>query len=61
MTAVVPVRFAWAAGIACLLGAAAGAQSLFDSGPVDFTEQQAVRGRTLYAEHCASCHGPHLT
>src|ERR1700722_13908852 len=55
------VRLACRAGAACLLGAAAGAQSLFDSGPVSFTDQQAARGRTLYAENCASCHGPHLT
>jgi alcohol dehydrogenase (cytochrome c) len=53
------VRFARAA-VACLLGSAAGAQSLFDSGAVGFTDQQAARGRALYAENCASCHGPHL-
>jgi alcohol dehydrogenase (cytochrome c) len=56
-----PLRLASAAGAACLLGGVAGAESLFDSGPVGFTEQQAARGRALYAENCASCHGPHLT
>ena len=45
---------------ACILGMAAGAQSLFDSGRVGFTEQQATRGQTAYAESCASCHGPNL-
>jgi alcohol dehydrogenase (cytochrome c) len=49
-----------AAGLACVLGGAAGAQTLFDSGPVGFTEQQAARGRTAYTENCAACHGPHL-
>jgi alcohol dehydrogenase (cytochrome c) len=47
------------AAAACLVGAAHG-QSLFDRGPVGFTAQQARRGQTVYAESCASCHGPHL-
>jgi alcohol dehydrogenase (cytochrome c) len=42
------------------VGTAAHAQSLFDSGPVAFTAQEAARGQTAYAERCASCHGPHL-
>lgn len=25
-----------------------------------YTEAQAARGRTAYAEHCATCHGPDL-
>ena len=49
-----------AAGAACLLGGSAPAQSLFDRGPVGFTEQQAARGQTAYTENCAACHGPHL-
>ena len=47
------------AAAVCLVGAA-DAQALFDRGPVGFTEQQARRGQTVYAESCASCHGPHL-
>ncbi len=39
---------------------AAGAVTLFDRGPVGFTDQQARRGQTVYAESCALCHGPHL-
>jgi mono/diheme cytochrome c family protein len=27
---------------------------------VSYTTAQAERGRAVYAEHCASCHGPHL-
>jgi alcohol dehydrogenase (cytochrome c) len=42
------------------MGGAAIAQSLFDSGSVGFTEQQASRGRVAYTESCASCHGPNL-
>jgi alcohol dehydrogenase (cytochrome c) len=53
-------RLAWVAGAACCLAAAAG-QSLFDRGPVGFTEQQARRGQIVYVERCASCHGPHLS
>ena len=49
-----------AAGAACLLGGSAPAQSLFDRGPVNFTEQQAARGQAAYRENCASCHGPNL-
>jgi alcohol dehydrogenase (cytochrome c) len=45
---------------ACLMSVAAGAQSLFDRGPVGFTEQQAARGAAAYRESCAACHGPHL-
>jgi quinoprotein glucose dehydrogenase len=26
-----------------------------------YSEAQATRGRTLYADSCASCHGPELT
>jgi alcohol dehydrogenase (cytochrome c) len=44
----------------CLLANAVGAQSLFDSGPVNFTQLQATRGKTAYMESCASCHGPNL-
>lgn len=25
-----------------------------------YTQQQAVRGKTLYAQHCGSCHGANL-
>jgi alcohol dehydrogenase (cytochrome c) len=52
------VRFGYLA--AALMGTAAHAQSLFDSGPVAFTEPQATRGQIAYVERCASCHGPHL-
>jgi alcohol dehydrogenase (cytochrome c) len=55
-----PVRLGCAAGAACVLGVAAGTQSLFDSGPVNFTELQATRGLAAYTESCAACHGPHL-
>ena len=53
-------RSGMAAGLTCVVGAAAGAQSLFDNGPVGFTAQQAARGQTAYTESCAACHGPHL-
>ena len=53
------MRFGWLAAAACCAGAAGG-QSLFDRGPTSFTEQQARRGQTVYAESCALCHGPHL-
>jgi alcohol dehydrogenase (cytochrome c) len=53
------VRIGCVAAAACCAGAAGG-QSLFDRGPVGFTEQQARRGQTIYAESCAACHGPHL-
>jgi mono/diheme cytochrome c family protein len=52
------VRFGFLA--AALVGTAARAQALFDSGPAAFTAQEAARGKTAYAERCASCHGPHL-
>src|ERR1700722_7418270 len=55
-----PVQLGCALGAVCILGGAAGAQSLFDSGHVGFTELQATRGRAAYAENCASCHGPNL-
>ena len=55
-----PVRLGCAAAAACVLAVTAAAQSLFDSGPVRFTEPQAVRGKAAYGESCASCHGPHL-
>ena len=35
-------------------------QALFDSGPVSYTDAQAVRGRSAYGDNCASCHGVHL-
>ena len=50
-----------AAIAACTLAGTAGAQSLFDSGRVGFTETQARRGQTAYMESCAACHGPNLT
>ena len=60
-----PKRPNWPLCLACFaavfVSAAAGAQWLFASGPVGFTEQQAARGKSAYAENCASCHGPHLT
>ena len=40
--------------------AQAPAPGLFDSGPVSYTDAQAVRGRAAYADDCASCHGVHL-
>ncbi|HWG31784.1 MAG TPA: PQQ-binding-like beta-propeller repeat protein [Steroidobacteraceae bacterium] len=40
--------------------AATATQTLFDSGPVGFTAQQAQRGQAAYAKSCASCHGRHL-
>jgi alcohol dehydrogenase (cytochrome c) len=52
-------RSGWLAAAVCGAGAASG-QSLFDRGPVVYTEQQARRGQILYAESCASCHGQHL-
>jgi alcohol dehydrogenase (cytochrome c) len=55
------VRLGCAAVAACALVGAAGAQSLFDSGHVGFTELQASRGQTAYMESCAACHGPNLT
>jgi alcohol dehydrogenase (cytochrome c) len=53
------VRFGIAAGAACVMSVA-GAQSLFDSGRVGFTELQATRGAAAYRESCAACHGPNL-
>ena len=53
------LRLGCVAVAACGAGAASG-QSLFDRGPIGFTEQQARRGQTAYAESCARCHGPHL-
>jgi alcohol dehydrogenase (cytochrome c) len=41
-------------------GAAPGARTLFDSGPVGFTAAQAQRGQAAYLKSCASCHGRHL-
>ena len=49
-----------AALAACIFGGAAGAQSLFDSGRVDFSQPQASRGAAAYRESCAACHGPNL-
>ena len=49
-----------AAMVGYVLADAAGAQSLFDSGHVDFTELQASRGQSAYMENCAACHGPNL-
>jgi alcohol dehydrogenase (cytochrome c) len=54
------IRLGCAAWAACIISAAAGAQSLFDSGPVGFTGQQATRGAAAYRESCAACHGPNL-
>jgi alcohol dehydrogenase (cytochrome c) len=53
------LRLGCAAVAACGAGAASG-QSLFDRGPIGFTEQQARHGQTVYGESCARCHGPHL-
>ncbi len=53
------VTLACLAAAACCVGSAGG-QTLFDRGPVGFTEQQASRGQSVYADSCASCHGPHL-
>jgi len=53
------VRLGCMAAAACSVGAAYG-QSLFDRGPVGFTDQQARRGQAVYAESCALCHGRHL-
>ena len=55
-----PAPLGWAAVAVCILGGGAAAQSLFDSGNVGFTEAQAARGQSAYAENCASCHGPNL-
>lgn len=55
-----PFRLGCAAAAFCVLAGASGAQSLFDSGPVGFTQVQATRGQGAYAESCAACHGPHL-
>ena len=54
-----PLRLGCAAA-ACLMCAAAGAQSLFDNERVGFTELQAIRGEAAYRERCAGCHGPNL-
>src|SRR6185312_6024579 len=35
-------------------------QGLFDSGPVSYTDAQALRGRSAYVDNCAMCHGAHL-
>jgi alcohol dehydrogenase (cytochrome c) len=53
------LRVSCIAAAACCAGAGGG-QSLFDRGPVGFTQQQARRGQAAYAESCALCHGPHL-
>ncbi|MGC1457085.1 MAG: PQQ-binding-like beta-propeller repeat protein [Steroidobacteraceae bacterium] len=53
------VRLGWVAAAIFFAGAACG-QTLFDRGPVGFTDPQAQRGQTVYAENCALCHGPHL-
>ncbi|MGH8142736.1 MAG: PQQ-binding-like beta-propeller repeat protein [Steroidobacteraceae bacterium] len=42
------------------LGVTAQAQSLFHSGPVNFTDAQAARGKAAYNDSCASCHGRNL-
>ena len=54
-----PIRLGCAAA-ACVMSVAAGAQTLFDSGRVEFTELQAARGAAAYRESCAACHGPNL-
>jgi alcohol dehydrogenase (cytochrome c) len=43
-----------------IVSAATATRTLFDSGPVGFTERQAQRGRAAYAKSCASCHGRNL-
>jgi alcohol dehydrogenase (cytochrome c) len=53
-------RFASILAAGALCGVA-GAQTLFDNGPVGFTALQAGRGQTAYIESCAACHGPNLT
>jgi len=55
-----PIRLGCAAVAACVMSVAARAQSLFDSGRVEFTELQAARGAAAYGESCAACHGPNL-
>jgi alcohol dehydrogenase (cytochrome c) len=59
------MKTGWLVRVGCMAAAAGalgagGGHSLFDRGPVGFTEQQARRGQIAYAESCASCHGPHL-
>jgi len=54
------IRSGVTAGMVCAMAGGAAAQSLFDSGAVGFTAQQAARGQTAYTENCAACHGPHL-
>jgi mono/diheme cytochrome c family protein len=53
--------FAWWAGVGSLgtvllaaVGQPSGAPSLAAGA---YTEEQAIRGRTLYYEHCLQCHG----
>ena len=48
------------AGTGWAAGTAKATRTLFDSGPVGFTAQQAQRGQAAYARSCASCHGRHL-
>src|SRR6185437_1727147 len=48
------------AGTGWAAGTAKATRTLFDSGPVGFTAQQAQRGQAAYARRCASCHGRHL-
>jgi alcohol dehydrogenase (cytochrome c) len=50
----------WVVAMVCATGLAAQAQSLFDSGPVGFTQAQAARGAVAYTENCAACHGANL-
>jgi len=54
------VAAACLAAAACLVSITAGAQALFDTGRIEFTQAQAARGETAYRESCASCHGPNL-
>jgi len=44
-----------------MLGATLGAQPTKSVWDGVYTEEQANRGKTGYAEQCASCHGPELT
>src|SRR3954471_8734500 len=56
--------FAGACGVGVLLGAARFAAHVSaqqaQPTPLSYTADQADKGFGLYAEHCASCHGPNL-
>src|SRR5262245_62082948 len=57
IAAVVLIPFATALGLRSTV-AAQEAKSVWDG---VYSEAQATRGKTLYSEQCASCHGPELT